>query len=47
MKAILKDGTQITFSGAEVKEITVSIFNEIVIVMNDGNVYIATSLTKQ
>ncbi len=45
MKAILKNGSTRKLSGADIKEITVSIFDDtIIIVLHNGDVLLAKSL---
>lgn len=45
MKAILKNGSTRELSGADIKEITVSVFGDaIIIVLHNGEVLMAKSL---
>lgn len=45
MKAILKDGTVREVRGADIKEITVSVFDDIIIIaLHNGEVLLAKSL---
>ncbi len=45
MKAVLLNGTEVDFDGANVQEVSVSIFNDrICIVLLDGTVYHAKKL---
>ena len=45
MKAILLNGTSVEFDGANVKEVSVSIFNDLIcITLFDGTIYKAQKL---
>ncbi len=45
MKAVLLNGTEVDFDGANVQEVSVSIFDDVIcVVLFDGTVYEASSL---